>query len=97
MLGLSLEVLGWFWCFALVLVGAFGACWVLRVADTGPLPLLVGMDDPWMSGLLCVGWLWPLVEGLLTSCTLEFLCALVVFLSLAVIRAGGQISGCLVR
>ena len=62
-LGLSLGVLGWFMWSALAFVGGFRACWVLRVADLGPLPLLVGRNDPWISGLLCVGWLWPLVEG----------------------------------
>ena len=43
--------------------GVFGAYWVLEVADLGPLPLLVGMGDPWISGLPCVVWLWPLVGG----------------------------------
>ena len=33
------------------------------MADLGPLSLLVGMGDPWISGLLCVGWLWPLIGG----------------------------------
>ena len=37
--------------------GGVGTCWVLQVADLGPLPLLVGMGDPWISGLLGVGWL----------------------------------------
>ena len=33
------------------------------MADLGPLLLLVGMGNPWISGLPCVGWLWPLVGG----------------------------------
>ena len=47
--------------FGLVLVVCAGFCggllgdWVLQVADLGPLPLLVGMGDPWILELLCVG------------------------------------------
>ena len=47
--------------FGLVLVvrvsfcGGFGDYWVLEVADLGPLPLLVGMGDPWMLWLLWAG------------------------------------------
>ena len=64
-LGLSLGVLSWFWLFVSDLWGGggFGTYWVLQMADFGPLLLLVGMGDPWISGLLCVGWLWPLVGG----------------------------------
>ena len=46
--------------FGLVLVvcasfcGGFGTCCVWRVADLGPLPLLVGMDDPWFRS--CCVW-----------------------------------------
>ena len=42
-------------------MGGFGAYWVLQVDDLGPVLPLVGMGDPWISELLCVGWLWPLV------------------------------------
>ena len=35
----------------LVSAGGFRAYWVLGVADLGPLPLLVGMGDSWISGL----------------------------------------------
>ena len=62
-LGLSLGVWGWFWWFALVFVRSFRAYWVLQVADLGSLLFFVGMGDPWISGLLCVGWVWPLVGG----------------------------------
>ena len=37
-------------------MGGFGVYWVSEVADLGLLPLLVGMGDPWISGLPCVGW-----------------------------------------
>ena len=45
----------------LVFAGGFGAYWVLELADLGPLPLLVRLGNPWISGLPCVGWLRPFV------------------------------------
>ena len=44
-------------------MGGLGAYWVLDVADLRLPPLLVGMGDPCISGLPCLGWFWPLVEG----------------------------------
>ena len=73
--------------------GRLRVYWVLEVADLGPLLLLVGIGDPWISGLLCVGWLWPLVGGKdsLRHALRALLClALVGFLPLAMVEAGGQ-------
>ena len=73
-------------------MGGFEAYWVLEVADSGPLPLLVGMGDPWISGLPCVCWLWPLV-GVGTLYGMRSgvpLCLALVGLPLAMVGVGGQ-------
>ena len=59
-------VLGGFGLVLVVCASFCGGLWgllVLQVADLGPLTLVVGMGDPWISGLLCVGWFWPLIGG----------------------------------
>ena len=74
--------------------GGFGVYWVSEVADLGLLPLLVGMGDPWISGLPCVGWCsshWSGVRTLYVMHSGAPLClAFVGFLPLAMVEAGGQ-------
>ena len=76
-------------------MGGFGVYWVSELADLGLLPLLVGMGDPWISGLPCVGWCSGHWLGVRTLCIMHSgapLClAFVGFLPLAmVVEAGGQ-------
>ena len=59
----------------------------------GPLLLLVCMGNPWISGLPCVGWLWPFVGGKDSLCHAlwsSFVLGVSGFLPLAMVEAGGQ-------
>ena len=59
----------------------------------GPLPLFVP-GDPWISGLPCVGWLWPLVGGkdsLRHALWSSFVPGVSGVLPLAMVEGGGQI------
>ena len=73
--------------------GALGPTGFLQVADLAPLPLLSGMGDSWISGLLCVAGSghWSGIGTLNVMHSRVLLClALVGFLPLAVVGAGGQ-------
>ena len=59
----------------------------------GPLPLLMGMDEPWISGLPCVGWLCPLTFHVMHSGA-PLCIVLVGFLPLAMFDAGGGLGRC---
>ena len=64
------------------------------MANLGALPLLVGMGDPWISGLLCVvgSGHWSGAGTLNVMHSGVLMCrALAGFLPLAVVGAGGQI------
>ena len=59
------------------------------MADLGPLPLLVGMGDPWISG--AGSGHWPGVRTLYVMHSGAPLCLVLVgFLPLAMVEAGGQ-------